>query len=203
MGAEIVGTEQSSIDLSPSQTDDGAQEPDAATVLWTLGDHQGALALALRDNRTTMYAIARRIAGDEYAADITQDVLVRMWANKERFDPSRGTLGNYLRVAVRGASIDLVRSAVARRSREERSRAIEPMSMFDGLAEVLDRERAGRVVQALKSISENERDAVISAFYGHLTYREIASRSGIPEGTIKSRIRLGLIHLRSELRDLV
>lgn len=176
--------------------------PNHATARWISGDRSGALGEAFRDTRMAMYQIARRIAGHDNAADITQDVLLRIWNNPDRFDPQRGSLAQYLRMTTRGVSIDFVRKDVARKHREDRATSIRPEMSVDITQDVLDRERARHVVNAVNALRTNEREPIIEAFYRHRTYQEIAANNELPEGTVKSRIRVGLMCLRAQMRTI-
>ena len=173
---------------------------DHATARWISGDHSGALGEAFRDTRVAMYQIARRIAGHDNAADIAQDVLLRIWKSQDRFDPQRGPLSQYLRLTTRGVSIDFVRGEVARKNREDGATSLRQEMSVDITEDYLDRERARQVVNAVNSLRTIERAPIIDAFYHHRPYREIAANTGLSEGTVKSRIRAGLMRLRAELR---
>lgn len=175
---------------------------DAATVLWSSGRRAEGLSLAFRDNRAEMYAAARRIVGNEHVADVAQEVLLRLWTFPDRFDPTRTTLGNYLRVVNRSVAVDQLRNRVARRRREDLIHWIDVRQHPDVSAAAIEREHAARINAALLSIPGPERAALVCAFFGQMTYAEAAVELGIPEGTIKSRIRRGIAHLRYELRDL-
>jgi RNA polymerase sigma-70 factor (ECF subfamily) len=159
------------------------------------------LTEAFRENRRLIYDIARRICGDDSAADVTQEVFLRLWRRPEMFDPDRGTMRRYLVTLSRGVAIDFLRRETARKRRDDRgSRGGEVDA--DVSVRAVREEAVGRVVIALASLSQLERDAIVTAFYEDLSYREVASRLGLPEGTVKSRIRLGLQKMRCELHDL-
>jgi RNA polymerase sigma factor (sigma-70 family) len=176
---------------------------DAATDLWLSGCHADGLSLAFREHRVRMYATARRIVGDEHVADVAQEVLLRVWRFPDRFDPERSTLGTYLCVVNRSVAVDQLRSGVARRRREDWLHWIDVVRHPDVSVTAIEQELAARVNEALMSIPVPERDALVCAFFGDMTYAQTAARLGIPEGTIKSRIRRGITHLRYELRDLL
>lgn len=148
-----------------------------------------------------MLAIARSIVGEDAAADVTQDAFLSVWHHPERFDPARADLGKYLRVVTRGAALDHARRTMARARREARDVALADGAMLDALQELLEREVSDRVSAALTKLRDDERHALTLAFYDQLTYREIAALYGTPEGTIKSRIRVGMKRLRSELHE--
>ncbi len=132
------------------------------------------------------------------AQDVVQDVFMRLWRQPEGFDAGRGSLGNYLRVMARSRAVDMWREGqVAGRARD-RLRVLGGAERPDEgppVAVELRRERA-IVLRALARIPDVQRQAIVMAYWGGLTAEEIAASSGVPVGTIKSRIRLGLMKLR-------
>jgi len=165
-------------------------------------DRSRELTEAFRINRKAIYTLARRICGGDAAADVTQEVFLRAWKWPDRFDAARGSIRQYLLVLARGVSIDHLRRETAGRARELRAVRSDRSRSSDGSLQILDAESATRLASALAALTDSEREAIVSAFFGDASYREVASRLGIPEGTVKSRIRLGLRKLRVELRDL-
>ncbi|MEO7397497.1 MAG: sigma-70 family RNA polymerase sigma factor [Ilumatobacteraceae bacterium] len=163
---------------------------------------RSALTEEFRQSRTTIYGIARRICGEDAAADVTQEVFLRVWRNCDRFEMQVGSIRPYLLTVARGVSIDHLRREIARRVRDDRSASGTAESPIDGIQLAIERERGVRLAAALCVLSNVERDAIRAAFFDDMTYREVAARFGIPEGTAKSRIRLGLRKLRLALRDL-
>jgi RNA polymerase sigma-70 factor (ECF subfamily) len=181
--------------------DDSTMEegPDRATAMWVQGDRDAALACAFREQRRTMHSIAGHLAGTANAADVAQEVLLRVWRQPDAFDPARGSLGRYLTVVARSVSRDLMRNDRSRRRREERDalRSDETQQApEDGL---IRSDVVSSIVGALNSIPQPEREAIVAAFFGQLSYREVAESLHLPEGTVKTRIRSGLRHLRSVL----
>jgi RNA polymerase sigma-70 factor (ECF subfamily) len=98
--------------------------------------------------------------------------------------------------------VDFVRRDVARARRDERQRRTAVHHEHSVDSRHLAADTAERVAEALASLPPAERDAIVRAFYGDASYRDIATGSGIPEGTIKSRIRSGLGRLRVALQEL-
>ncbi len=186
--------------VDASRTDRHGLAPVAPSSL--NGDLTAALTDTFRANRQAIYGLARRICGDDAAADVTQEVFLRVWKRPDLFDADRGSMRQYLLTLTRGVSIDHLRREVARRARDLRQILTETNPSGDSSQGILDGESATRVMSALGELTHSERDAIVAAFYDDMTYREVASRLGIPEGTAKSRIRLGLRKLRGELRDL-
>jgi len=160
--------------------------------------------MAHREHRNAVSAAARRICGSHHAADVTQDVFLTWWRRPESFDPGRGTLRSFLLALARHKAVDVVRSETARRAREARgwgcaAQVTNPDGVDDGL---LRGETASRVRAALADLPAKERDAIAAAFFGRATYRGAATILGEPEGTVKSRIRSGLLRLRPALLEL-
>jgi RNA polymerase sigma-70 factor (ECF subfamily) len=163
------------------------------------GDDQ-ALATIYRRHADTCFALARRVLNDRtLAEEIVQELFVRLWREPERFDATRGSLRSFLLAQVHGRSVDLLRAEVARRGREERDALRAPVSNDDLERAVLDLTEAEAVRTALANLSEGERTAIELAYLGGHTYREVATLLEQPEGTVKSRIRSGLLRLRAAL----
>lgn len=155
---------------------------------------------AYRDHHGAVLALARRLTGDPaVAADISHDVFVRLWERPGAFDPDRGPLRSYLMAQCRSRAIDVLRSETARQRREQRE-APAP-ALVDGVEAQAERQAVGRaVVGALAVLPPWERQAIVLAYYGRNSYTEVATLLGLPEGTVKSRIRAGLRRLRRSLR---
>ena len=154
-----------------------------------------------QDHWSAVRAVAGRACGPHDAHDVAQDVFLRLWSNPERFDEDRGSMYAYLVTMTRSAAIDRLRSDNARRAREDRHDAVphadEPTGDHIDSAAV-----AERVRRALGRLTAGEADAIIAAFFGEHTYQDVAMMLGVPEGTVKSRIRSGLKRLQVELKDL-
>jgi RNA polymerase sigma-70 factor (ECF subfamily) len=179
-----------------SAHDDGDADLLAAVAR---GD-QDALAVVYERHANNCYALARRVLNDRsLAEEVVQELFVRLWREPERFDPARGSLRSFLLSQVHGRSVDLLRAEVARRGREERDARRSPLAHDNLEREVVDLTEAEAVRAALSELSEGERSAIELAYFGGHTYREVAVLLGQPEGTVKSRIRSGLVRLRTEL----
>lgn len=171
---------------------------DAALVVSVARRDERALAEIYRRHADSLTALARRVLRDpQLAADVVQEVFVRLWQRPERFDAERGALRAYLLADAHGRSVDLVRAEGARRRREEREiayRLDEPVTTPD--EEVIARIESAEMRAALDSLTSDERAAIELAYFGGRSYREVAALLSEPEGTIKSRIRSGLVKLR-------
>ena len=173
---------------------------DASLVVSVGRYHDDALAEIYRRHAGAVFALARRLLSDRsLAEEIVQEVFLRLWNDPDRFDPDRGSLRSYLLAQCHGRSVDLIRSESARRRREEKELTLAAESGYDLEHEVWDLAVADRVKTALRTLPEGEREAILLAYFGGHTYREVADLLGTPEGTVKSRIRAGLKRMRGEL----
>ena len=162
----------------------------------------GALDRLYEQYGAMAFSIAYRITGDRAAAeDVVQDAFLGAWRNAARYVDARGTVRTWLLSIVHHRAIDAIRR---RRPTVElpESEASLPatLTLPDTWAEVsqgLDREA---VQSALTRISDVQREAIELAYFGGLTQSEIADRTGVPLGTVKGRLRLGLSGLRAALQ---
>jgi RNA polymerase sigma-70 factor (ECF subfamily) len=164
--------------------------------------HQQALAEIYRRHGGAVHALARRILrSDPPAEEITQEVFLDLWKHPEKFDAQRGTLRSFLLARTHGKSVDFVRSETARRNREERTSRETATAGYDIDHEVWDMAVAEQVQEALVALPEDLRQPIELAYFGGHTYREVAVMLEQPEGTVKSRIRSGLVKLRANLAE--
>jgi RNA polymerase sigma-70 factor, ECF subfamily len=179
---------------------DVRQQSDAALVLAVARFDQRALAEVYRRHAGAVFALARRILGDATAAEeVLQEVVLKLWSHPDRFDPVRGSLRSFLLTQAHSRAVDLARSTGARRRREDTDAQRTAAAGYDLEREVWDLAMAQHVRDALATLSEGERAAIELAYFGGYTYREVAEILGEPEGTVKSRIRVGLQRLRAAL----
>jgi RNA polymerase sigma-70 factor (ECF subfamily) len=160
-----------------------------------------ALATIYDQYSALVHGIARRLVGGALAADITQDVFVRLWERPDGFDASRGSLRTYLAVMARRRSIDTLRGRTRSERREERvGREAEPATpnVDEAAMAMLSAERLRAAVAMLPP---EQRRAIELAYFDGLTFREVAVATGVPEGTAKSRLRLALTRLAAHLHD--
>ncbi|HTL86122.1 MAG TPA: sigma-70 family RNA polymerase sigma factor [Acidimicrobiia bacterium] len=173
---------------------------DATLARAVLDGDEPALAELYRRHGGTALALARRVLNDRVLAEeVVQEVFVRLWRDPARYDPERGSMRAWLCAQVHGRSVDLLRAESARRSREERDAFRSPTIDDDLERAVFELSEGEAVRRALESLSEGERRAIELAYFGGHTYREVAALLEQPEGTVKSRIRSGLLRLRAAL----
>ena len=174
---------------------------DDATLARAVVDRDDrALAELYRRHAGPCLGLARRVLGDRtLGEEVVQEVFVRTWRAPERFDAERGSMRAFLLAQVHGRAVDLLRAESARRAREEREAFRRPSVDIDLEREVMQLAEAEAVRAALMTLSEAEREAIELAYFGGHTYREVAVLLEQPEGTVKSRIRAGLLRLRAAL----
>lgn len=149
-------------------------------------------------------AAANRVLRDEAAAeDVVQDVFMHLWLRPSAFDPARGTLTSYVTMLARSRAVDRWRTRSARESAVERSAdeiRVHNVDHESAAEPVIRRERSNALLGVLDELPTDQRDAVLLAYGRGLTAQEIARASGIPLGTAKSRVRLGLRKARETLQ---
>jgi len=146
-----------------------------------------------------VYGLAARVIGDARAAeDVSQDVFLALWERPAAFDPDRGSLRTFLGTVAHRRAVDYVRREEARRRRALREAGQAPTTpdVEEMATAILTAER---VRAALDQLPDDQRRAVQLAYFGGRTYRQVADELGIPEGTAKSRLRLGLRRIADAL----
>ncbi len=152
-----------------------------------------------------VYGLGFRVLGDTtMAEEVTMDVFLQVWRQAGQFDSSRGTPMVWLAVLTRSRAIDRLR--IGKKDRETREPieriASEPDVESDPEQSSVYLEQCRIVRQAINSLPSEQREMIELAYFGGLSQREIASQVGEPLGTVKTRIRLGMIKLRHVLGPL-
>ena len=179
-------------------------EVDAAdvTVLHRIAGGELAALEDLYDRYKTMaYSIAYRITNDTaLAEDVVQDAFLGAWRNAERYVEGRGSVKTWLLSIVHHRAIDAIRRRRPTTELPELDAALpDTLTVPDIWAEVSGNLDAATVRQALVALSDVQREALELAYFDGLTQQEIAERTGTPLGTVKSRVRLGLLAMRRSL----
>ena len=166
-------------------------------------EDESALAHLYDASSPLVYGLALRILGDAGAAEeVTLDVYLQVWKQANRFNPLRGRVSTWLMTMARSRAIDKLRGRA-----QERSQADTLEAVPETQSESLDPEQSAAVAQqqaqvrkALSALSEDQRRAIELAFFNGLSQNEIALRLKEPLGTIKTRIRNGMLRLRDLLQ---
>src|SRR6266852_3549437 len=167
----------------------------------------GLLARVSRGDQAAFEAVYDNLAGPVYglilrvvrdaaqSEEVSQEVLLEVWRTAARFDSAKGSAATWVMTIAHRRAVDRVRSATAAAEREKRTSVL--LTLGDDVAEAveasLERERVRR---CLDGLTELQRESITLAYYGGYSYREVAGLLGITLGTIKTRIRDGLIRLR-------
>ena len=136
------------------------------------------------------------VSGAE-AEDIVQDVMLSVWHKAASFDPHRAQVSSWVYQIARNRQVDILRKT--RRPVPEELKE-EPETQADSVQIIALEQETEKLRNALATLSEDQRDMVEKAYLGELSHSEIQAETGLPLGTIKSRIRLGLERLRHELK---
>jgi RNA polymerase sigma-70 factor (ECF subfamily) len=158
---------------------------------------QDALERAYLAYGGLMYSVARHILGSDVdAQDCVHDALLRVWQRPETFRAERGSLRAYLSVCVRNEAVGRKRAAARHFTIEQRLVESDDIHYEIELEDFAERERLRR---ALETLPIEQRQALECAYAGHLSHGQISEALGVPLGTIKSRIAMGLRKLQHAL----
>jgi len=167
---------------------------------------QTALAELYDETSALVYGLAFRILGDRDAAeDVTIEVYAQVHRQASHYDASRGTPSAWLLTLTRSRAIDRLRAETLRRAREESLDDAAPLAAL-----IADPEKCSATAElrrmvrsALATLTPEQREVIETAYFAGLSHREIAAKSGQPLGTVKTRIRTGMLLLRERLRPLL
>ena len=170
-------------------------------------DLDGLLSRVARGDQDAFEAVYDRLAGPAYglirkvvkdpaqSEEVTQEVLLEVWRTASRFDAARGGAATWVLTIAHRRAIDRVRSAVAAAEREHKT--AQPLDAGDVVAEAVEANLdAERVRRCLAGLTDLQRESITLAYYGGYTYPQVAGLLGTALGTVKTRIRDGLIRLR-------
>ena len=168
------------------------RDPDAFAVLY---DRHGGAA----------YSLAHRIVGDPaIAEDVTQEAFISVWRSGARFDAARGSVRSWTLGIVRNRAIDALRrvSGSAPKLNLDDDALLESQTSEELTdSEAIRRETSRRVRGALRELPDEQSEVIGLAYFGGFTHTEIAEMLGLPLGTVKGRMRLGLERIRNTLAE--
>ncbi len=185
----------------PLRTSSAVDAADRAALL-RIADGELAALEDLYDRYKTMaYSIAYRITNDAtLAEDVVQDAFLGAWRNAARYVEGRGSVKTWLLSIVHHRAIDAIRRRRPTTDLPDVETAMpSALTLPDVWSEVAAGLDAAMVRSALAALSDVQREALELAYFGGLTQGEIAERTGTPLGTVKSRMRLGLLAMRRSL----
>lgn len=178
---------------------ENTEQTDWAALVFRVRDHQDKAAFAMLFKHFAPRVkgfLMKSGAGETLAEECAQDVMATLWQKAGQFDPARASVATWVFTIARNRRIDALRKA-RRPEPEELTWGPEPEpDQGDALDAQNDTERLGA---AMARLPEKQRELIERAYYGDLSHSEIAAETGLPLGTIKSRIRLALERLRHQM----
>jgi RNA polymerase sigma-70 factor (ECF subfamily) len=191
----------------PARSENASQpQAELAHLVMRMAEgRQEALAQLYDETAGSINGLLRRMLDHpQDAEEVLLDVYMKAWKNAAGYSSDRGTVRAWLFTMARSIAIDRVRQRRARLNTFplDFHDIAEPSSVADSPEQQSAcSQRRRRVQQLLQELPPEQRDVVMLAFYGGLTHSELAGRLGQPLGTVKSRIRMGLLHLKSRLEE--
>ncbi|WP_406194000.1 ECF RNA polymerase sigma factor SigK [Kitasatospora sp. NBC_01560] len=161
------------------------------------GDHD-AFAVLYEAVTGQVFGLVRRVLRDPaQSEEVTQEVLLEVWRTAARYRPERGGVMTWVLTMAHRRAVDRVRAAQAAADRDQRAAAKAHTPVYDEVAEQVEgRLEREQVRRCLRTLTELQREAVTLAYYRGFSYREVADLLATPLGTVKTRMRDGLIRLR-------
>ncbi|WP_328806248.1 ECF RNA polymerase sigma factor SigK [Streptacidiphilus fuscans] len=173
------------------------QRPEDLLLLVAKGDQDAFAALYERIAAPVLGIVRSVVRDPAQSEEVAQEVLVEVWRTAARFRPDRGGAFAWVLTIAHRRAVDRVRSAQAATDREHKAALLDRTPAYDEVAEAVDhrleREHVRRCLQALTQL---QRESVVLAYYRGLSYREVAELLAVPLGTVKARMRDGLIRMR-------
>jgi RNA polymerase sigma-70 factor (ECF subfamily) len=179
--------------------DDRPAEPTADDLLALVARGDEAAFERLYDHvSSSVFGLIRRVVRDQaQSEEVFQEVMLEVWRTATRFDPGKGSANTWILTLTHRRAVDRVRSAQAATHREEHVARLDNARPFDEVSEQVDgRLEQRQVRRCLSFLTGLQRESVLLAYYQGYSYPEVASLLGLPLGTVKTRMRDGLIRLR-------
>ena len=186
----------SSQDIDP----DAPANPDVLLARVATGD-QAAFGELYDQLAPRVLGLVKRLLRDHaQSEEVTQEIFLEIWQSATRFDQGRGTAVGWIMTMTHRRAVDRVRASQSSRDRDTKIGIRDFTSDYDNVSETVEtRIEHERVEQAMLKLTELQRQAVSLAYYGGYSHSEVAELLSVPIGTVKTRVRDGMIRLRDEL----
>ncbi|MEU7702409.1 sigma-70 family RNA polymerase sigma factor [Streptomyces sp. NPDC014891] len=162
-----------------------------------LGDQQAFTAVFDAVSGPVLGLVRTVLRDAAQSEEVAQEVLVEVWRTAARYQPERGSVMNWVLMLAHRRAVDRVRSEQAASDRERRAALLDHAAAYDEVVEQVEgRLEREQVRRCLRGLTELQHQSVTLAYYRGLTYREVAELLSVPLGTVKARMRDGLIRLR-------
>ena len=198
--AREISTERPAEAEAPAARSGGDDSLDRLLALVARGDEQAFAELYQRVAAAVFGLVSKVVRDPAQSEEVTQEVFVELWRTASRFNPARGSARSWIMTCAHRRAVDRVRSVERAARRDDLAGRRDQGRPYDEVVEQvetsLEREHVRRGLEALTDL---QREAVVLAYYGGYTHREIAELLGVPPGTVKTRLRDGLIRLRDHL----
>jgi RNA polymerase sigma-70 factor (ECF subfamily) len=196
------------LELVPRETDsnqdfESVQSPPSKEELLGLvakGD-QKAFAALYDEISPRVFGLIRRLLVDHaQSEEVTQEVFLEIWTNATRYEPSKGGASTWILTMAHRRAVDRIRASQAGRDRDVKIGIRDYVGEYDNVSEAVEVTiEHERVKKAMAQLTELQRQAVTLAYYGGYSHSEVAAMLKVPIGTVKTRLRDGMIRLRDEL----
>ena len=165
------------------------------------GGDQAAFGALYDEISPRVFGLVRRLLVDHaQAEEVTQEVFLEIWQNASRYEPSKGGASTWILTMAHRRAIDRIRSSQSGRDRDVKIGIRDYVSDYDNVADTVETTiEHERVKEAMTQLTELQRQAVSLAYYGGYSHSEVAAMLSVPIGTVKTRLRDGMIRLRDEL----
>ena len=162
---------------------------------------QSAFAALYDQTASRVLGLVRRLLRDfAQSEEVTQEIFLEVWRNSKRYDPSKGSALTWILTMAHRRAVDRIRASQSTRDRDTKIGLRDAEREYDSVSESVEisveHERVGK---ALSRLTELQRQAVTLAYYGGYSHSEVAAMLSVPVGTVKTRLRDGMIRLRDEL----
>lgn len=186
----------SSKDIDP----DAPANPDVLLARVATGD-QAAFGELYDQLAPRVLGLVKRVLHDHaQSEEVAQEIFLEIWQSATRFDSGKGTAVGWIMTMTHRRAVDRVRASQSSRDRDTKIGIRDFTSDYDNVSETVEtRIEHERVEQAMLKLTELQRQAVSLAYYGGYSHSEVAELLSVPIGTVKTRVRDGMIRLRDEL----
>ena len=186
-----------------SQDNDSLVKPATKETLLAqiAGGDQAAFGALYDEVSPRVFGLIRRLLVDHaQSEEVTQEVFLEIWQNASRYEPSKGGASTWILTMAHRRAIDRIRSSQSGRDRDVKIGIRDYVSDYDNVADMVETTiEHERVKEAMTQLTELQRQAVSLAYYGGYSHSEVAAMLSVPIGTVKTRLRDGMIRLRDEL----
>ncbi|WP_410631223.1 ECF RNA polymerase sigma factor SigK [Amycolatopsis sp. cmx-4-83] len=184
----------------PTTVAEPQSTPELLLARTALGDEQAFAALYDQLAGPVFGVVLQVLRSRAHAEEVTQEVLLEIWRKATSFDAARGRVRTWALTIAHRRAIDRVRSEQSAADREDRAERLDLRRPYDDVTEsTLDRFDRVQVRAALAALTELQRESILLAYFQGYTCREVSERLGVAVGTVKTRLRDGLVRLRDAL----